>query len=325
MNSSQSEFDYNTTLESDSDDAHYLDFILIAFGAFGAIANGFVLFVIGFVKDLQSGTNLLIANQSLIDFVTSVFLLVLQVVPASLPTNLPGLAKFICAFWISWNPFYITIAASVANLVLITIERFYAIMSPIQYRQNMGTRRLALLATIPWIYGFCFEAHSYAWVRVEGNACYIFQWPSDKVRQGIGIFLYVLNFLVPTFIIALLYSLMAVKLKHGPKAQSNQDSYRDRARRNIIKTLLIVCICYVVCWAPLDNVHFYDAIGGTFNFSGEFYKFAIIMAFANMWINPVIYSLRYQRFQAAVVKLFCKREPARQPQTVSTVATGSKV
>ncbi|XP_072163963.1 neuropeptides B/W receptor type 2-like [Diadema setosum] len=291
----------------------------VAFGVFGIIDNGIVLIVIARTKALRDATNLLIANQSLIDLLASAFLLFLQVVPASIPSGKPRAADFVCEFWMSWYPFWALITASGGNLIVITIERFYAVTCPILYRQFISYKRVTLLALMPWVYGLVFNAHFFAWARVDGQICHLFEMPNIIIWKTIGIVTFILNFLGPSCTMAILYAIIAAKLRHQLRQHTTGINHREKARRNVIKTLFIVCACYILCWAPNDVYSLFCYIGGTLQFEGVIYDITVFMAFANMWINPIIYSFRYDKFRKGLRKLLCGRSSRRPSMVISSI------
>ncbi|XP_071479232.1 oxytocin receptor-like [Diadema antillarum] len=222
----------NESLNNEESDSNLpLRAIFSAFGIFGILGNGVVFVVIVLTKDLHKSTNFLIANQSVIDLAASLFLLALQLLPGSLPVDRPLFAQLICALWVSWSPFWMSVAASGANLIVITS--------------------------------------------------------------------------------------IALQLKRGPGQESEKMTRRERARRDVVKTVLVVCLAYIVCWAPNDLYGLYSVLGGNVSFDGVAYELTILIAFSNMWINPIIYSFRYHKFQAAIKRLLTGQEKNRS----STVVT----
>ena len=88
--------------------------------------------------------------------------------------------------------------------------------------------------------------------------------------------------------------------------QAPAPSYRDRARKNIIKSLLIVTITFAICWTPNQIIYLVSNLGGYVDFSGVLYDISVVMAFCNMCCNPFIYTFQYRKFQKGVMKLFSR-------------------
>ena len=74
------------------------------------------------------------------------------------------------------------------------------------------------------------------------------------------------------------------------------------ARKNTIKSFILVAVCFTICWAfnVVFNLKFF--IGYKVDWSGTYYKFTILMVFLNCTVNPFIYLIKYQDFQKALKK-----------------------
>jgi hypothetical protein len=103
-------------------------------GLVGIAANTFVAVVIATSPTLKKRIeNSLLFNQSLIDGVTGLLLV------ANLTTSLPmtqtgGFWDFVCRYWMSGTPLFAALQASIFNLVIITIERYFEIVHPIVHK-----------------------------------------------------------------------------------------------------------------------------------------------------------------------------------------------
>ena len=80
------------------------------------------------------------------------------------------------------------------------------------------------------------------------------------------------------------------------------------ARRNTVKTFLIISICFVLCWSCSQFNYLLYNLGSNVDFNGTFFKVALLMAFGNCTINPFIYLVKYRDYQIALRELFnCKQ------------------
>jgi hypothetical protein len=103
-------------------------------GLVGIAANTFVAVVIATSPSLRKRIeNSLLFNQSLIDGVAG--LLLVANLTASLPmTQTGGFWDFVCRYWMSGTPLFAALQASIFNLVIITIERYFEIVHPIVHK-----------------------------------------------------------------------------------------------------------------------------------------------------------------------------------------------
>ncbi len=83
------------------------------------------------------------------------------------------------------------------------------------------------------------------------------------------------------------------------------------ARKNTIKTLLLVGLSFTMCWSVnaiiflLHNLGF-DVYDRSFNYSWKsiLTQMAPIMVFLNLMINPLIYLIKYPDYQRAFTKTY---------------------
>ena len=80
------------------------------------------------------------------------------------------------------------------------------------------------------------------------------------------------------------------------------------ARKNTIKTLLIVGVGFVVCWVQNQVTFLMYNIGYNIDFNGIYHQYTILMGFLNCTINPFTYLVQYKDYQTALKSfLHCKK------------------
>ena len=105
---------------------------------------------------------------------------------------------------------------------------------------------------------------------------------------------------------------------------SNQGIKLTRAKKNVIKTLALMCACFVFCWS-WNTVYFVAYIWGTeIDWNSPFYHFTVIAVFTNCFINPIVYAVKYDDFQNRVIDLFCgKLHTSNENEISATSRTSS--
>ena len=86
-------------------------------------------------------------------------------------------------------------------------------------------------------------------------------------------------------------------------AKQGTDTSKDMfelARRNTIKTLLIVGLCFIICWSQNQVRYFMYNCGFEIDFLGTYHQFTVLMVFLNCTVNPFIYLIQYRDYQEAL-------------------------
>ena len=102
------------------------------------------------------------------------------------------------------------------------------------------------------------------------------------------------------------------------RIESLADMHKDKfqlARRNTIKTLLIVGLCFIICWSQNEFFFLIYNFGYPLDFNSTYYHFTVLMVFLNCTVNPFIYLYKYKDYRIALRKfLRCKREEKKGSQ-----------
>ena len=159
-------------------------------------------------------------------------------------------------------------------------------------------------------------------------------WPNEDVKIIWGIVIISLQFFIPFLILIICYGqiiwvltrrintdLMKNKCtmdnSQFPGANTDtavqvNDTGKDMfqmARRNAIKTLLIVGLCFIICWSQNQIMYFMYNCGIHFNFNGTYIQFTVLMVFVNCTVNPFIYLIKYRDYQEALKIFFnCNKD-----------------
>ena len=173
------------------------------------------------------------------------------------------------------------------------------------------------------------------------------------MRRIVGAGLIIIEFFIPLIIISVCYVRMAQVLKvnkvqpkvnkvqskvnkgqeteqttmedtQGETGQEQQQisSRNVKARKNIFKTLMIVTLCFAVCWIWNQSWFLLYHIGdlGEIKFSSAANQISVVAVLVNCCVNPFIYAAHYNQFRQALRKM--KRQVLGvDPQ--STTATTS--
>ena len=76
------------------------------------------------------------------------------------------------------------------------------------------------------------------------------------------------------------------------------------AIRNTIKTLLIVGLCFIICWSQNQVRYLMFNCGYELDFNSTYHQLTILMVFLNCTVNPFIYLIKYSDYQEALKTFF---------------------
>ena len=148
-------------------------------------------------------------------------------------------------------------------------------------------------------------------------------WPSEEVKTTFGFGLMFIQFFIPVLVLIICYGKVVWVLTRRintdlmkPKStvdNSNKvseateiksvDPAKDKfqlARKNTIKTLLIVGLCFIICWSQNQVIYFMYNCGSEVNFNTTYFQFTVVMVFLNCIVNPYIYLIKYRDYQEAL-------------------------
>jgi 7 transmembrane receptor (rhodopsin family) len=312
--------------------------LLILIGFAGIVANGFVLFALIAFKDIRkSTTNVFIGNQTIIDAIACIALtatMMLQKTDAS--KHAVGFNKrVICWFFDSTSFLGASVYASKFSLVIITLERYFMVVHPVQHRNNLRPWMVKLGVIVPWIDGLCTVILP-IWLTsdVVGSVCEITM-ATPGPGKVFSTLMFIWHFLLPLLIFTFCYSkiLSTVRrqnqirfeasqlrdIEPGPsggqraldtetvvptaeefserKAKTDAKSHAERGdqhisqtEKKVIRTMLTVTACFIVCWFPVDffQTIYYYIPQLTASLSGILVM--TVLAYMNVLLNAVIYS-----------------------------------
>ncbi|XP_041473738.1 kiSS-1 receptor-like [Lytechinus variegatus] len=297
--------------------------VYISFSILGIFGNGLVLFVIARVEYLQDTTNLLIVNQSLIDGISSILLLANFVLPKPpLPGKNPSLATILCGIWYSQYLYWATYIASIVNLLLLTLERYFAVVYPLRYRRHVKGRLVIVCSLIPWILGLLHMSYLITLTKIKDGTCLLFLWPNEVMQPAMGIYTFLMYFIITFTAMFWMYYRIMNTLRQASKPAVGSvhqvKDYRELARKNAVKTMLSLSLCYATCWAPNQFTYLLYCLGVNIDLGGTFYYVTVSFAFINMWINPFVYTFQYHKFQNGLKTVFGRARQGRETEVQSS-------
>ncbi|XP_055596964.1 substance-P receptor-like [Uranotaenia lowii] len=288
------------------------------------IGNSLVIWIVLTTKQMQTITNMFIANLALADVIIAMFAIPFQFQAAVLQRwNLPD---FMCPFC----PFVqlLSVNVSVFTLTAIAVDRHRAIINPLRARASKNISKFIISAI--WMLSFGLSAPTLFALRVipvstvnigDSNETYInitkpFCQVVNFEQSEMLLYRYILTlvqYFIPLCVISFVYIQMALRL-WGSKTPGNAQDSRDmtmlKNKKKVIKMLIIVVALFAICWFPLQ---LYNVLHVTWPEVNEYRYINIIwfmadwLAMSNSCYNPFIYGIYNEKFK----REFRKRYPFR--------------
>ena len=210
--------------------------------------------------------------------------------------------------------------ASIFHLMLISLERFYAIAFPVSHRNSSKAVYLGVLV-ICWV--------------TAGTLSFIhsIRYSNYNITRAFFILFFVC-FSVALFVICTTY--LGIWRKAKEKKLMRKGSRRTFKRHDhevmIAMSLLIVIVVFAVTWLPffcINAVYFFQSELKRKSISFEVIQFTKLLHYSNSVINPIIYSLKIPGFKKTFSSLIrrgstrsrrasfslSRRDSSRKPMT----------
>lgn len=294
--------------------------VVIIIGCLGIVANLFAIVVIcSYRKMRKRPVSQLIVSQSAVDLVTSVFLVVYHILFIQWHFKSPhtGLAgQLYCKLWFNGIWHWGFMMSSTYNLLAVTLERYLMIVYPMYHKNAFTVKKTTALIVITWFIGPVFKI---AWAvpssGIRDTFCLPYAlWPSDLIASVYGITSVTVDFFLPTILLTYMYARMTLVLGRranlgqvaplgeiGPLTAAQRN--KARAQRNVVKTLVIVVACFILC--SISNAVFYTIYNiWEVEIATDLHFSTVVLVYINTCINPFVYIFQFKDFQAAMKSLF---------------------
>ena len=300
----------------------YVFFGIISF--LSITGNAVVCFVFHFESEIfGSITNILILNQSIIDLCSGVIFALLKFAPVVSYNSITWFSV-VCYAWISEYPFWSLSYASTFNLLLLSVERYFAICHSLKHRKLFTKHMVKGYCAIVWFAGFSIQIYLPVVHHIESIGRCKFEFPNKATQIFVGTFVFATEYLIPLIMMTLAYISIWWNLKNRMKSK-NKDTVKaiSKGKRNVTITLCLVFISYVICWSPDAVVFFYFNLGSAYNFQSIGHHIVMVLVLGNMCTNPCIYAFKYDRFRQQLKSLICRGTFANMSKSHDSTLDGN--
>ncbi|XP_033097663.1 trace amine-associated receptor 9-like [Anneissia japonica] len=297
-------------------------------GCLGLVANAGALYVFKRMKIIsKTVTHSLLFHQCLIDFMSALLFLPFYPIPQAL-----GIWQDQDVFCKIRTFYWILAVTSTFNMVYLTVERYYAIVLPMKHLVLFRGRTVPVALPVTYVAGFICSVHSFIVSEsdAELRVC-VYNWNGKTTLMiGHGVFIFIIEWMVPTAIFIVVYYKIYLTLKLHARSNTNIDM-PERSTRNVnnalnkclVSTVLIIFITYLICWTPKILLYLLSNCGVKIN--AHLNKITVLLLTSNLCWNPFIYTFKYKEFNKAVKRTWrevVRRKP-RKKFYVSSYVSGN--
>lgn len=297
-----------------------LSIVWILIIVIGAIGNGSVIYVMLRFGE-RSVTNVYIVNLAFADLMFIVFVVPATLIHMVVPSWILG--NIICKF--SNYMIYATLHATCLTLSAMTVDRYHAIVNPIDSMSWRSTRMASAISLAVWAVSLsvCCPFLVYTQV-VEVNDAGLLdcipRWPTVDVTKAMTLGVVLTTFILPLSAIIICYSFILFHLWSGSNTRKNSRLEREnsavslknekaerqsRRKRRVTTMVAIVVFLFGICWFPIHVIAVWIQFDPNFPKTQgmhNFKMFAHTLSYANSCVNPLVYAFVNDGFRKAMLR-----------------------
>ena len=210
----------------------------IIVGSIGVVGNLLVVIVLIKHKKLfQHIKTTFLVNQSVIDGIVSLLLIMTTFVSPELHSDVDGLSvELYCKLWLSQFPVWALMTASTYNLMAISSERYLAIVHPIWHKVYFTKMMADSVAVCIWLFGVSYVASIAIPTSgmLRGHCVVLLFWPSLATARAVAFVQTFVNIVMPILVHSFCYtSILSVLRKRTIIVASEDCGLRKTSGINV--------------------------------------------------------------------------------------------
>ncbi|XP_071564901.1 allatostatin-A receptor isoform X2 [Temnothorax nylanderi] len=277
-------------------------------GILGFAGNSLVIVVVAANPGMKSTTNILIINLAIADLLFVIFCIPFTA------------TDFVLPYWPFGNLWcktvqyliIVTAYASVYTLVLMSLDRYLAVVHPIasmSWRtENHAIQAICMMWV--WILAVSIPAFMIHGEHPNGQSenltvCRILE---DQYRTVFQVTFFLTSYVLPLVLICIFYMSMLIRLWRNARASAES----QRGRRRATRLVCVVVGVFAVCWCPIQVILVTKSLEA-FPLTTTTIMIQIvshILAYTNSCVNPFLYAFLSDHFRKAFRKIIYYRPRA---------------
>ncbi|CAG0897682.1 unnamed protein product [Darwinula stevensoni] len=305
-------FDFETSFELSENLQRFVSTVVpILFGItvlVGFIGNTLVVLVVLANQQMRSTTNILIFNLALADLLFIIFCVPFTATDYAVPSWPFG------QVWCKIVQYLVIVTAyaSVYTLVMMSFDRYLAVVHPIT-SMSIRTERntyfaivvlwaLILVMCVPVLFahGIIVYEHKY-----DSRAKCLFK-ELEWDLPAFQISFFATSYVIPLGLICTLYLFMLNRLWTGVGPSGHVSAESRRGKKRVTRLVVVVVAIFAVCWLPIQVILVLKSLGKYDTNSWAKVMAQIVshvLAYMNSCVNPILYAFLSDNFRKAFRKV----------------------
>lgn len=254
-----------------------------------------------FSRQLHTPTNLLLLSLAVSDLFVGLLLMPVEIIYIEACWYL---GDILCTLYYIVD--YIITSASVASMVLISVDRYVAICDPLHYSTKVTTRRAKTSVFLCWLCSVLYRIvllNDHLEKPGRSNSC--LGQCVVVINNFAGIVDLIFTFIIPITIIIVLYMRVFIVVLTTVRTIKSQITAVTAQRLGGVKrtemkaarTLGVVVVVFLFCFCPY---YFPTLAGEDTSIDASSAAFDIWLTHFNSCLNPVIYAFFYPWFRKCI-------------------------
>ena len=292
----------------------YFQCAVVIIGVAGTATNALILYAL--VASKQHKKHALIFNQNLLDFCSSLLLIMTYAVKLC-NIYLIGLGGYwLCMMVLSENLLWCTILAAKANLIFVTIERYLKVVFPVWSTNKLHSWTIYCAIIFAWISGIVTNMTViFSSTDVINGVCYSYViWKSRQVQLAFGIWYFLAYYAIELVVFVFCYGHILIFIRRQAKLMAGHNTtglstiQTYKIQSSIVKTMILISAFYAISDLPMEVYYLMLNVHAEFTLLDAGYYAAIFASFFYICTNPFIYAIKFDPVKEVLLRLIpCKK------------------
>ncbi|XP_070535482.1 QRFP-like peptide receptor [Ptychodera flava] len=207
----------------------------------------------------------------------------------------------------------IAVIVSVLTLTAVGVDRYFAVFYPLKVRVTKNRAKIVFI--LIWLLAGSLATTQTVFLRVEKRhydgeiIFFCSEWfPNSIFARCFELIILLVTYVIPLGVLCCTYSAVGLRL-WGRTIPGNADQIRDqeqaRAKKKMIKMLVIIVLLFALFWLPLHIFKlvntFHPKLYGDLRYQDTMRTincFVLWLATAHSFVNPLVYSILNDNFRS---------------------------